>query len=111
MIPRAPTTLLATRTERSAPPVLASRPVSGTGSRPGRRPRRLSEPDARYYRVKRGDTLFSIARLFNTTVESIKSLNRLRGNALTVGKTAAGEKAITPNSQRQTPKELTADRL
>lgn len=37
------------------------------------------------YRVQRGDTLFSIARRFDTTVEAIKQLNRLRGNAITVG--------------------------
>jgi len=37
------------------------------------------------YRVKRGDTLSSIARLFDTTVARLKSLNKLRGNALAVG--------------------------
>jgi len=37
------------------------------------------------YRVKRGDTLFSIARLFNTTVDKLRSLNRLRGNRISVG--------------------------
>jgi LysM repeat protein len=51
-------------------------------------------PDARraslsnaptYYRVKRGDTLSKIARLFNTSVDTIKSLNRLRGNTITAG--------------------------
>jgi membrane-bound lytic murein transglycosylase D len=65
--------------------VLASRPVSGTASVPDA-VRASSRPATTYYRVKRGDTLFSIARLFNTTVDSLKSLNRLRGNALSVGK-------------------------
>jgi membrane-bound lytic murein transglycosylase D len=85
LIPRAPTTLLASRTERAAPPVLASRPVSGTAPVPDA-VRASSRPATTYYRVKRGDTLFSIARLFNTTVDSLKRLNRLRGNALSVGK-------------------------
>ncbi len=37
------------------------------------------------YRVKRGDTLFSIARLYRTTVASLKSWNRLRTNSIQVG--------------------------
>ena len=37
------------------------------------------------YTVKRGDTLSKIARLFNTSVEKIRSLNRLRGNTITPG--------------------------
>jgi membrane-bound lytic murein transglycosylase D len=85
VIPRAPATLLATRTERSAPPVLASRPVTGTAAVPDA-VRASSRTPTTYYRVKRGDTLFSIARLFNTTVGKIKSWNRLRGNAINVGK-------------------------
>ena len=37
------------------------------------------------YRVKRGDTLFGIARLFDTTVAEIKALNRLRSNLINPG--------------------------
>jgi LysM repeat protein len=37
------------------------------------------------YRVKRGDTLSSIARLFDTTIARIKSLNRLPSNAVVAG--------------------------
>jgi LysM repeat protein len=37
------------------------------------------------YRVKKGDTLSSIARLFDTTVDKIKNLNRLRGSRITPG--------------------------
>jgi membrane-bound lytic murein transglycosylase D len=37
------------------------------------------------YRVQPGDTLFSIARRFDTTVEIIKQLNRLRTNTIGVG--------------------------
>ena len=85
LIPRAPTTLLATRTERSAPPVLASRPVTGSAAVPDAVRASPRNPST-YYRVRRGDTLSSIARLFNTTVDKIKSWNRLRSNALSVGK-------------------------
>jgi membrane-bound lytic murein transglycosylase D len=37
------------------------------------------------YRVQRGDTLYSIARRFDTTVEAIKQLNRLRSNTINIG--------------------------
>ena len=37
------------------------------------------------YRVKDGDTLFSIAKRFNTTVEEIKVLNALQSNIVKVG--------------------------
>ena len=84
IIPRAPATLLATRTERAAPAVTASRPVAEPGSVPDARPASLSSTTT-YYRVKRGDTLSKIARLFNTSVDRLKSLNRLRGNTITPG--------------------------
>jgi membrane-bound lytic murein transglycosylase D len=84
VVPRPPTTLLATRTERAAPAVAASRPVSGTGSVPDA-VRASNRQTTTYYRVKRGDTLTKIARLFNTTVEAIKSWNGLRSNTITAG--------------------------
>ena len=37
------------------------------------------------YIVQRGDTLYSIARQFDTTVSNIKSLNNLTSNILTIG--------------------------
>ena len=83
IIPRAPATLLATRTERPAPTVVASRSISGTGSVPASTARETSGPIT--YRVKRGDTLSSIARLFDTTVETLKRLNQLRGSRIAIG--------------------------
>ena len=84
IIPRAPATLLATRTERAVPAVAASRPVAGTGSVPEARHASVSTAPT-YYKVKRGDTLSKIARLFDTSVERIKSWNRLRTNTITPG--------------------------
>jgi membrane-bound lytic murein transglycosylase D len=83
IIPRAPATLLATRAERPAPATVASRAISGpaavatVGSAPPARPVT--------YRVRRGDTLSSIAQLFDTTVDRLRSLNRLRGSHISVG--------------------------
>jgi membrane-bound lytic murein transglycosylase D len=82
IIPRAPATLLASRTERPAPAEVASRPLTGTATIPDGPVRRQSPI---VYRVKRGDTLSSIAELFDTTVARIKSLNKLRGNAIVAG--------------------------
>jgi membrane-bound lytic murein transglycosylase D len=82
IIPRAPTTLLASRTERTAPAEVASRSISG--SAPVASVSRTSNAPL-VYRVKKGDTLSSIAELFDTTVERIKSLNRLRGSLITPG--------------------------
>jgi membrane-bound lytic murein transglycosylase D len=42
--------------------------------------------DEVYYAVKRGDTLFSIAQLFDTSVAKIKTWNRLTTNQIAPGK-------------------------
>jgi membrane-bound lytic murein transglycosylase D len=84
IIPRAPATLLASRTDRPAPTAVASRAISGPASVANAD--RASEPKAlTTYRVKRGDTLFSIAQLFDTTVARLRSLNRLSGSHISVG--------------------------
>ena len=82
VIPRAPATLLAARTERTAPTEVASRDIAGSATISSA-PRPISA--STMYRVKRGDTLSSIARLFDTTVDKIKSWNRLRGNTISAG--------------------------
>lgn len=38
-----------------------------------------------YYEVKKGDTLYSIARKFNTTVALIKEVNGLKDNVISIG--------------------------
>src|SRR5688572_10713242 len=76
IIPRAPTTLLAARPENPAPEteVAASRTVVSEKAML-EAPADSVEPQRIVHRVKRGDTLLSIARLYNTTVASLKTWN------------------------------------
>ena len=85
IIPRAPATLLAARTDRAAPTAVASRSLASDAERPAATHAANTQPTQVTYRVKRGDTLSSIAELFNTTVSKIKSWNRLHSNALLAG--------------------------
>lgn len=85
IIPRAPTLLLAARADNPAPVVEArqSDVVAASDVRAPETPR--STPARVVHRVKRGDTLSSIARLYRTTVASLKQWNRIRGNGIQVG--------------------------
>jgi membrane-bound lytic murein transglycosylase D len=93
IVPRAPATLLNARVDRPAPQkpqttvadaeanlddhVAIKRASADTDA---------SDDAARIvYKVKRGDTLFSIARAFETTVDALRSWNRLRGDHITPG--------------------------
>lgn len=44
-----------------------------------------STPEIKYYIVKKGDTLYSISRAYNVSVEDLKKLNNLTSNTLIVG--------------------------
>jgi membrane-bound lytic murein transglycosylase D len=93
IVPREPTTLLAARTERPAPlfatgtvePRAAVTPsvvVEETSAR------ETTEPELTrvVYRVKRGDSLSSIARLFNTSVAALKRWNaKIKGTRIAAG--------------------------
>jgi membrane-bound lytic murein transglycosylase D len=85
VIPRAPTTLLAARTERSEPVFIQARPVTPTTTASGPATADAGEPSKVTYKVKRGDTLSSIARFFRTSVSSLRSWNRLKSDRLTPG--------------------------
>ena len=97
VIPGAPARLLATRTPRTTPAAAtaADGPPATDSTEPAKDAKATTiaaaTPDAVpaarriVYRVKRGDTLFEIARLFNTTVAKLKSWNQLRSNTITPG--------------------------
>jgi membrane-bound lytic murein transglycosylase D len=86
IVPRPPTLLLAARTDNPAPlvetrpvdaVVVANTTVSGATE--------TTAQSKLVYRVKRGDTLSSIARVFETSVAALKKWNDLRSNTLRVG--------------------------
>src|SRR4051794_22123313 len=84
MVPNEAAVLMAARTDRSVPAAESRSTVAHAGQ--------LAEPAAMSsrvkasYAVKRGDTLASIARLYQTTVASIKTWNpRLPGERLAAG--------------------------
>jgi membrane-bound lytic murein transglycosylase D len=85
IIPRAPALLLASLPDNPAP-VVEGRPAADIVAASNRAPDApRSSPTSLIYRVKRGDTLFSIAKLFRTTVASLKNWNGLRSNSIRVG--------------------------
>lgn len=85
VIPRAPVTLMAAQADRPEPVVAKARPAAETtlASAPTARP--SGELTRVTYRVKRGDTLSSIARVFRTTVASLRSWNKLTSDRLMPG--------------------------
>jgi membrane-bound lytic murein transglycosylase D len=89
IIPRAPTTLLAARADSPAPEPLMTvpRPVVPAKASLALATNGRLEPQKLVYRVKQGDTLFAIARLYNTTVDSLKSWNAttIKGNRINIG--------------------------
>ncbi len=50
-----------------------------------------------YYTVKSGDTLYSIAKKYNTTVDELKRLNNLTTNTLTLGQQLKVPEQETPD--------------
>jgi membrane-bound lytic murein transglycosylase D len=88
IIPRAPTTLLALNPDNPLPEAVAeSRPVVSQTAMLDPTPTDRVEPQRIIHRVKRGDTLSSIARAYNTTVTSLKAWNSqtIRGTQIKIG--------------------------
>jgi membrane-bound lytic murein transglycosylase D len=80
MVPHEASVLMAARTDRPAPATEARTTVAQAGELTGGV--ESSNRIKTFYQVRRGDTLSSIARLFQTTVASIKGWNpRLGGGA------------------------------
>ncbi len=75
LVPRAPSpALLAGRPPAEAAAVVAARAED-----------REDEPARVAYRVRRGDTLFSIARRHGVSVENLRAWNKLHGSSIDIG--------------------------
>jgi membrane-bound lytic murein transglycosylase D len=85
VIPRAPATLLAAQPDRPEPVLAQARhaPDAAPDAAPASAPK--AELNRVTYRVKRGDTLSSIARAFRTTVTALRSWNALKSDRLMPG--------------------------
>jgi len=84
MVPHEATVLMAARTDRGVPVAEARSTVAEAGQLA--QPAEMSNRVKASYAVKRGDTLASIARLYQTTVASIKTWNpRLASSRLAAG--------------------------
>jgi membrane-bound lytic murein transglycosylase D len=86
IVPRAPSLGLEARNDSEAPARQQDADVVPASNRVPTRARvERAEAVRITHRVKRGETLFSIARRYDTTVESLKEWNRLRGNTIHAG--------------------------
>ncbi len=84
IVPQAATALLAARAARPAPPLSAK---ASAGQAPALDARAATGGNRvkTSYKVRRGDTLSSIARRFETSVQSLRSWNALKGDRITAG--------------------------
>lgn len=78
VVPRAPSAaLLASRT--------TSAPVADIADQAPRGGREADAPARTIYRVRKGDTLYSIARRHGVSVEKLRAWNGIKGSALAIG--------------------------
>jgi len=84
-----------------APATPATNANNATTTAPASAPAASTSTDGEIinYRVSRGDTLFSIARMFSTTVADLEALNNMTANQLQAGQTIrVRNNATTANS-------------
>ena len=63
----------------------AAEPTPWSRRRPAPTRRASAEPSRVVHRVKSGETLFSIAQKYNTSVAAVRQTNKLRGSVIKVG--------------------------
>ena len=80
VVPRAPSPALLARRGDTAPAADAPRRRRGAVEAVAD-----ATPTTVIYRVRKGDTLFSIARRHGVTIENLRAWNSLRGSALSIG--------------------------
>ncbi|MEO3407811.1 LysM peptidoglycan-binding domain-containing protein [Mucilaginibacter sp. CAU 1740] len=71
-----------TQAQVSSPAPVAQAPVSKPQQAPADTVKKVSMLNVQQYKVSAGETLFSIAKRFNTSVDDIKALNKLNSDTL-----------------------------
>jgi membrane-bound lytic murein transglycosylase D len=95
LIPRMPSAaLLARAADGSADVAVADAAPAAFEEEP-------AEPTRVVHRVRAGDTLYSIARRYQTTIDHLKSLNNLRSSVLQIGARLIIQTGRTANTQQQ----------
>ncbi len=85
--------LLASNIVETAPAVVAASPAARPPAPEATRATPEPAARAQVHRVKRGDTLFSIARRYGVTVDQVRAQNNIRGSAIQVGQRLTIKKA------------------
>jgi membrane-bound lytic murein transglycosylase D len=88
LVPREPTTLLAARTDRPVPALAQGAQAGLSDAVPAstRQAAADAEPTRMVYRVRKGDTLYGIARRFQTTVATLQGWNaQVTGSRIQIG--------------------------
>jgi len=85
VVPRAPSPALLAR--REAAPTTPAAPAAAGDAAPAVAIAAAADttPAVIVYRVRKGDTLYAIARRHGVTVDELRAWNRLRGSALSIG--------------------------
>ena len=97
LVPRAPSAaLLAGRPAATGDTTAANTAASVVAARADDRD---DEPTRIVYRVRKGDTLFGIARRHGVSVENLRAWNRLRGSAIGVGDRLQIHTSLAANAQ------------
>lgn len=96
VIPRMPSAALLARAATASPAEVEADAVAAVNETVAEAD---AEPTRRVYRVRRGDTLYSIARKHGTTIDQLKAANKLRGNTLAVGTRLVIVSARSANQQ------------
>jgi membrane-bound lytic murein transglycosylase D len=79
-------------------------PVSGAQAAKVAKGKRSPEiEDISRYRVKKGDTLSSLARRFETTVSKIKQMNSIKGDTLKIGQALKFNRKTAVDSSSRKP--------
>ena len=94
LIPRMPSAALLARAAAGTPVQTAENDVVAAVFEP-------TSTETVVHRVQRGDTLFRIARKYQTTIEQLKTLNRLSSNTLQIGARLIVSTPRTANAQQQ----------